>query len=248
MQYGMQFKAMGGFPYHDRTLYNEVTRPFVKEALGFSESQLDQLSGAIHASFDELLGDTDPTELLPIDSHRLKTELARFALEDIARIMESSPLQSDEALENWDAFRSCREWGESMFSGVVPTKKYGLNAPDIEKEILADWKEYYALGDGQIELVREPASDYISRAREVLAKYGESEDAITSLPPDLKEKLNADLLALQQQEEHRVGALLSDSQREAVQQQRPSIRQFDYGHTTRTDEPSFFRMLEWLLE
>lgn len=248
MQHGMEFRALCESPLHDRALCTDIMKAIAKEVLNFSDSQLDQLSIVTRSSFEELLGNTDPYRLLPIDRHVLLTELRRRAVHDIEQIMSNSQLASEKTMRNWDVLLFCREWGDSMLEGVTPAKEYGLNASGVEKEILDDWKAYYALNDEQIDQLAGSASDYVSQAREVLARYGENEDAISALPPDRREELRLSLLEIQIQQEYGVASLMDESQLAAAQAKRPFVRQFDYRETCRTSEPSFFGMLKSLMK
>lgn len=250
MQYGMKLKSLGSLDtvIFDRALCIDIMVAAGKDTLKLTDAQIARITQATHASFDELLGDAKPETLLPIERHRLLAELRVHALENIEGILGDALLQDEEVKTNWAVLKFFRKVGDGVLGGVTPEKRYGLNAKGVESEVLDDWKEYYALDEGQVDQLKEPASDYVKQAREVLAQYGENDEAIRLLPAEQKEALELALLKIQQQEEQRVAELLSDVQRANVQGKRPFVRSFNYLEITRTSEPVLFNVLKWIMK
>jgi len=245
--YGFRVRSLSRFPYLDRDFYDEMLTGIAKEALGLSARQSQHLSTSVQVAFDELLGDADPADLLPLERHWLRSELSFRTHETVVELLEKDELKDGELLDNWRTLRRLSEKGPAMLLGSPPVKEYGLRATDVEREILADWQHDYSLTDLQVEAERESAAEYARRAHETVARFGATQGEIESLTPDLRLELRRELLEMQLQEELRLVSSLNESQREAIAQKRPTIRRFGLGIESTVTNPSLLRDLDRLL-
>ncbi len=94
--------------------------------------------------------------------------------------------------------------------------------------------------------MRGSATEYVRGAREVVERFGGTEGEIASLSPELRAELQRELLELQVREELRVVSSLNESQREAIEQERPTLRRFYFGLETKVETPSLLRDLDRL--
>jgi hypothetical protein len=225
MNHELPLRLSTKFPLLDKTIYDQLVMATLKESLQLSESQLKQLSQLNQGFFQELVGDVDPAELLPVERYALRHELMLRNRDSIEGILE------DGQLENWDlvsdVFDSIVAQG---LTGMTPVKEYGLESPDVEQQVLADWKVDFFLRPEQAEALGEFASDYVRRARALLERYGEGEDAITALSPELKQRLDHELLQIQQETERNLLPLLDAEQRNNLRERMAAtLRRFGYG-------------------
>jgi len=226
MLYGLQARSLSKYPLLDRALFDGLLRTSARGSLGFSDGQLERLSAANHATFGSLVGDVDPADLLPLERHRLSQEVLGRGVQALEGLLDARQA------ETWDVLRVLLEPAQSAFIGAVPVKEYGLEAPDVEQEVLADWRKHFSLRDEQAEAFRGAASDYVKKARAALARRGDTDEAIAALSREQRDELKREWLEIQRQEEIRIASHLDEGQRKALADERAVLHSFTHGQNS----------------
>lgn len=226
MSYGLKLRSEVDYPLLDRDIFNRFFSALLKDPLGLSEDQLKQLAESHETLFDDVLGPIDPATLFPLERYRLKCRLVDLNQVAIEGILDENQLKK------WNLLARVSEDTLPMMFGTTPFQRYGLQASGIEQEIVKNWQKYFPMSSftpGQKEAVEQIASDYVKEARGIIEQYGINDDAIKSLSPEFTEKMNDNLLDLQERTEAQFLPLFAEKQIDDLRQRKwIFVHRFNY--------------------
>jgi hypothetical protein len=158
-----------------------------------------------------------PEELTRLDQYRLREDMIHRLWDGVEGLLE------DEQMERWGPVRA---FSEIAFSHGGEFNFGVENAPEVFESNL---RHLYSLEKPQLEVVRPFAESLLGEARQILARYGQSQSEIDQLPAADKLKLEDEFLDLQSRFEGQLDSVLSAEQKKALLGQKFSLLRFAYG-------------------
>ena len=211
-------KALSPSPFFDAGIFDELMTALYRDSLGLTEDQVGLLHELNSSVFEELPEDLDA--LSPFHKFLLRREV-------LSRVWEGfQESLSDAQLEDWEY---ARKYSEAMlrYGG-----RFHTSVDVSERDLLRGW-----LGTGVddasskevMESLAPIEKDYLNSAKGVLQEYAQTNEELEALPWERRAGLEERLLNLQEQFERRATPILSENQRQKLQEGEPTIIQFRYG-------------------
>jgi RNA polymerase sigma-70 factor, ECF subfamily len=208
-------KSIGPHPFFRPEIFDELTGALLGGPLHLSAEQMDKLREINRSSFADL--PDHPEELTRLDQYRLREDLIRRLWDGVEGLLD------DEQKERWGPVRSFSEMAFTH-SGEF---NYGVeNPPEVFESNL---RHLYSLEKPQLEVVRPFAESLLGEARQILARYGQSQSEIDQLPAADKLKMEDEFLDLQSRFEGQLDSVLSAEQKKALLGDNFSLLRFTYG-------------------
>ena len=216
-------KARSSAPFFDKDILPDLFTSLLKDSLGLTEDQLDQLSG-LNEEILELIPD-NVTELSPLETLRLRQEMASRLWDGVGGMI------TEDQVESFDTVKTHAEHIAFAYGGLLEA---GLSHPG--RNFASNWVTHL-LPEGErpaMEAVLPIASRFLADAREVLERYGQTDADIESLPEDARSRLDEETLSLQERYEKELCRLLNDDQKGLLFSKEPLLVRFKFGSSLMT--------------
>ncbi len=208
-------KSIGPHHFFRPEIFDELTGALFGGPLHLSAEQMEKLREINRSIFAEL--PDHPEELTRLDQYRLREDMIRRLWDGVEGVLD------DEQKERWGPVRSFSEMAFTHGGEF----NYGVeNAPEVFESNL---RHLYSLEKPQLEVVRPFAESLLGEARQILARYGQSQSEIDQLPAADKLKLENEFLDLQSRFEGQLDSVLSAEQKKALLGKEFSLLRFAYG-------------------
>jgi RNA polymerase sigma-70 factor (ECF subfamily) len=208
-------KVIGPHAFFRPEIFDELTGALFGGPLDLSSEQMEKLREINRSIFAAL--PEHPEEASRLDQFRLREDMLRQLWDGVEGLLD------DEQKERWKPVRSFSE----MAFAHGGEFNYGVeNAPEVLESNL---RHLYSLEKPQLEVARPFAEALLGDARQILARYGQSESEIDQLPAADKLKLEDEFLDLQSRFEGQLDGILSADQKKALFGMEFSLLRFTYG-------------------
>jgi hypothetical protein len=214
-------KAIGPHPFFRPEIFDELTGALFGDPLHLSAEQKEKLREINRSIFDAL--PEHPEEANRLDQYRLREDMLRRLWDGVEGLLD------DEQKERWMPVRAFSEMAFTHGGEF----NYGVdNAPEV---LDSNLRHLYSLERPQLEVVRPFAEALLGDARQILARYGQSQSEIDQLPAADRLKLEDEFLNLQSRFEGQLDGILSADQKKALLGKEFSLLRFAYGKGSSPD-------------
>jgi hypothetical protein len=207
-------KAIGPHAFFRPEIFDELTGALFGGPLDLSSEQMEKLREINRSIFAAL--PEHPEEASRLDQFRLREDMLRQLWDGV----EGSSTMSRK--NGGSRCGRSRRWR----SPTAASSTTGGERPEVLESNL---RHLYSLEKPQLEVARPFAEALLGDARQILARYGQSESEIDQLPAADKLKLEDEFLDLQSRFEGQLDGILSADQKKALLGMEFSLLRFTYG-------------------
>ena len=209
-------KSMGPHPFFRPEIFDELASALFGGPLDLSAEQMEKLREINRSIFAAL--PEHPEEAIPLDRYRLREDMVRRLWDGVEGLL------GDEQRERWEPVRA---FSEIAFNHGGEFINYGVES--VPEVLESNLRHHYSLEEPQLEVVRPFTEALLGEARQILARYGQSQSEIDQLPAADKLRLDDEFLDLQSRFEGKLDGILSADQKEALLRKEFSLLRFAYG-------------------
>ncbi len=211
-------------PFYDSRILLGMCGALCIPALDLSEKQEKDVRAALAKVFAERVEGFDPDSGLPTEAYRVRQNFLRGMDEAVSGSIDEAQA------ERWRKISALsRRFLEGDRERVTMPSSPEGGAEAREAGVIKNWQRAFSLAEGQSGLFQPIAADFIARADQVRARYGQLDAAPKQLTPAEKANLASEVLDLQIEAEKQLLRHLTPEQREALRGRAPTVLQFAPG-------------------